>query len=257
MKKLIFGLSLLVLIPFTTNAKACEKYTAEEYNYIIQQSDPNDLDLSCKNGTLYTDEYLESIKNDSTVNYVNDNDGISLLYFTDQTFKLSIPSYKQEKNNWCGPANIKQVLQFINGTSKSQATYAKETKTDENGSAYVYLVRNILNKYTKSGYYSYTLGTNYNETSFRALVKENVHANKPLILHAKTKTLVKYNKTNLGHYITVGGLSEADYPGMDKTIIYFDTYSHNYGNGNTFGEQRDLLTNVFNTVNVSGRYIIK
>ena len=53
MKKLIFGLSLLVLIPFTTNAKACEKYTAEEYNYIIQQSDPNDLDLSCKNCKLY------------------------------------------------------------------------------------------------------------------------------------------------------------------------------------------------------------
>ena len=178
-------------------------------------------------------------------------------YYTLQTklsnFQFQVISKK--KVTGVDQPNIKQVLQFINGTSKSQATYAKETKTDENGSAYVYLVRNVLNKYTKSGYYSYTLGKNYNETSFRSLVKENVHANKPIILHAKTRTLVKYNETNLGHYITVGGLSESDYPGMDKTIIYFDTYSHNYGNGN--GEQRDLLTNVFNTVNVSGRYIIK
>lgn len=33
--------------------------------------------------------------------------------------------------------------------------------TDENGSAYVYLVRNVLNKYTKSGYYSYSLFRKY------------------------------------------------------------------------------------------------
>lgn len=40
-KNLILGLSMLVLVPFVTNAKGCENYTNEEYNYIIEQSDPN------------------------------------------------------------------------------------------------------------------------------------------------------------------------------------------------------------------------
>lgn len=253
-KNLILGLSMLVLVPFVTNAKGCENYTNEEYNYIIEQSDPNDLDLSCKNGTLYTDDYLKSIEDKAS--YKNDN-GISPQYYTDQTVKLAIPSYKQEKSYWCGPANIKQVLQFINGTSKSQSEYAKETKTEENGSAYVYLVRNVLNKYTKSGYYSYVLGTNYDETGFRALVKENVHANKPIILHAKTGSLEKYNGNDFGHYLTVGGLSETDHPLIPKSIVYFDTYSNNFGKGNTFGEQKVDLSDVFGTINISGRYIIK
>ena len=35
-KNLILGLSMLVLVPFATNAKECGNYTAEEYNYIIK-----------------------------------------------------------------------------------------------------------------------------------------------------------------------------------------------------------------------------
>ena len=39
-------------------------YTEEEYNYIIKNTDPADLDITCSNGTLYTDEYLLHLENE-------------------------------------------------------------------------------------------------------------------------------------------------------------------------------------------------
>ena len=37
---------------------------------------------------------------------------------------MSVPYYKQESNDYCGPATTKQTLQYINGTSLSQDAYA-------------------------------------------------------------------------------------------------------------------------------------
>ena len=67
--KKIFVFSAICTLAFATNVsadtkKTCENYTAEEYNYIVKNTDPVDLDTTCSNGTLYTDEYLLQLENE-------------------------------------------------------------------------------------------------------------------------------------------------------------------------------------------------
>ena len=67
--KKLFIFSAICTLAFVTNVsadtkKTCENYTAEEYNYIVKNTDPVDLDTTCSNGTLYTDEYLLQLENE-------------------------------------------------------------------------------------------------------------------------------------------------------------------------------------------------
>lgn len=40
---------------------------------------------------------------------------------------IAVPHYKQETNYYCAPATLKQTLQYINGKSLSQSTYASSS----------------------------------------------------------------------------------------------------------------------------------
>ena len=247
-----FALLGLVLMP---NAMAdtikCSDLTNEELKYIAEQSDPEILDLTCSNGTPFTDEYLDSSNNmQEYISSIGE-------YFEDRvtpysTQVLQVPEYIQEKNNWC--ANIKQVLQYYNGNSRTQAEYADETETDKYGSAYVFRVTNTLNKYAPSGVqYVHTIGSTWGENNFFYLMSASVMNRKPAILHALTKSLTIYNGKNLGHYLTVSGYIDE---WQSQSIAYVDTFSYDYGKGNVAGFHIDSKANVYKTVSNGSRYII-
>ena len=65
MNKKIFLFALIIFTFSVTNVSAqstCDsKYTPEVIASLQQNMDPADLDLSCSNGTPYTDEYLNTI----------------------------------------------------------------------------------------------------------------------------------------------------------------------------------------------------
>ena len=74
--KKLFIFSAICTLAFATNVsadtkKTCENYTAEEYNYIVKDTDPVDLDTTCSNGTLYTDEYLLQLENLTNTGYID------------------------------------------------------------------------------------------------------------------------------------------------------------------------------------------
>ena len=233
-------------------SNGCSNYTLEEYDYIVKNTAAEDLDLTCSNGTLFTDEYLQKV--DDELDDALDNI-VQPRYFVS---KLSITNYKQDNGYYCGPANVKQVVQYLNGSSSTQSTYANYMGTNSDGT-YVYAVRNALNYYTNQNY-NYVLGSNYNSSSFSTLVKNKISSNKPIILHANTASLAMYNGTSIGHYLTVNGYTYTaafgGNTGIDN-IYYVDTWYANYGNGNVLGEHMDTTSNVFNTVNSSSRYIIQ
>lgn len=257
--KKLFIFSAICTLAFATNVsadtkKTCENYTAEEYNYIVKNTDPVDLDTTCSNGTLYTDEYLLQLENELDKSLINSS--VQPRYYVN---KLSVTNYRQDNGYYCGPANVKQVVQYLNGSSASQSTYASYMETNSIDGTYVYAIRNALNNYTSQSY-SYVLGSNYNASSFSTLVKNKITANKPIILHSNTGSLSMYNGTSLGHYLTVNGYtytaSFGGSTGIDN-IYYVDTWYGSYGNGSVLGEHMDTATNVFNTVNSSSRYIIQ
>lgn len=256
--KRLLMFSTICALAFSTSVSAdtnnnCGNYTDEEYDYIIKNTNPNDLDTTCSNGTLFTDEYLLGVENE--LDSLDENTIQPRYYVT----KLSITNYQQENGYYCGPANIKQVVQFLNGSSSSQSTYANYMGTNSTDGTYVYAMKNALNNYTSQSY-SYVLGSNYTSSSFSTLVKNKISANKPIILHANTSSLTMYNGTSLGHYLTVNGYTYTaafgDSTGIDN-IYYVDTWYGSYGNGSVLGEHMDTTSNVFNTVNSSSRYIIQ
>lgn len=234
-------------------ADCTDYYTEEEYNYIVTNTDPIDLDLTCSNETLFTNEYLTGVHNH--LNSIN-SQAKKILSSKYLVYKLNVPNFRQQNNYYCGPANVKQVLHYLNGTSLTQNQYASQLGTTT--STYVYKIRDVLNN-NSTQTYSYTLGNNYNVSSFTNLVKTRTSQGKPIILHARTNSLYMYNYNDLRHYLTVNGhtLSAVwdDYNGIFN-IYYVDTYYEDFGRGSVLGEHMDSTDNVFGTVNISGRYII-
>lgn len=254
-KMILTGSILLSLLSINSananniNEKCYNYYTAQEIEYIIRESDPNDLDLTCSNGTIYTSQ-----KNYDDL-HLNENVPMP-TYFTAQ---LNVPTFKQEENYYCGYASVKEVLQHINGTSKSQSTYASEMGTS-GSSAVVYKIKNLLNNYISSPKYTYSLGRNYTLDTFKSLVENNIANNRPIIMHAKANYLTLYQNASfdIWHYYVIDGHTITGNEDNVKYIYYVDSWEANYGSGNTLGSHQDLTINALNSVQTteSSRYII-
>lgn len=78
--------------------------------------------------------------------------------------------------------------------------------------------------------------------------------NAPAILHASTKSLVSYNRTDLGHYLVAETVVENNVDGVLDEAGYVDPWYKDYGKESVFGKHFDSASNVFKVVN--GRYII-
>ena len=260
-KIFLFALMIFTLSLNDVNAQSvCDsKYTPEIIASLQQNMDPADLDLSCSNGTPYTDEYLNSI------NELKEKLGkitiIQPRYFVN---KLNVQSFQQENQSYCGPANVKQVLHYINNTSLSQSQYANDMTNSSGNFAYVYQIRDTLNKYLPSNdAYTYIPRTELTQSQFYKIINANINNRRPLILHANTGSLYMYNGHKTGHYITISGhtitgIINNDYSPIN--IYYVNTDYLNYGRGNVYGEFMDKFNNVYNALNpmYSGdvRYLI-
>ncbi len=254
-KILIMGVLTLGLLSINKiNASALEsvsekcysQYTEEQIKYILEQSDPKDLDLTCANDTIFS---KEKILNDENLN----KDVPTPFYFTNE---LNVTAYKQEKSYGCGYASVKEVLQNINGTSKSQSQYESEMG-NAGSSAVVYKIRNILNNYISGAKYTYTLGNTYSLDSFKSMVVNSITNKRPVIMHSISNSLPLYKRSSakVYHYYVIDGYSYNAF-GAGEYMFYVDSFSRDFGDGNTFGKHRATGKEAFDSVNISGRYVI-
>ena len=151
----------------------------------------------------------------------------------------------------------KEYIKNINILSESQDTYGIRMGTNSQIGTYVYKMRNELNYHQNYHRYSYTQKNPGMSNMFKEMIRSNIFygndtvvKGKPVILHARTGSLFKYNKVNIGHYLTVNG-----YNRFNHNIEYVDTWNANYGHGYTGGQNRDNFNAVFNTV-ANYRYVI-
>ena len=172
--------------------------------------------------------------------------------------KLSVTAYEQEKSYWCGPANIKQVIQYINGSSSSQSTYASSMGTNSTDGTYVYKMVNELNKRQSDFKYAYKyVSSSMSVDDFLEIVEKSIYAKKPMILHADTKSLSYYNGASLGHYLTLNGFAydvAGPMPSGKPQVYCVDSYYKDYGKGSVFGEHQISASSALNSV--KDRYII-
>ena len=242
-------------------------------DYILENSNSNDMFL--ENGVLnYSDEYINSmnIKNEELeksyqryletkkFNISDKDNGVSLYSirnivpygFTYTNRTLNVPTYQQETNYWCGPAAVKETLQFLNGSSLTQGQYANNMGTNSSIGTYVYKIRDELNSRQSKHYYQYEdINSETRFTQILIATVMNSDVGVPFILHAVTGSLYRYNGNSLNHYLVVNGGDMAN-----QKVTYVDSWAADYGRGTTLGRYTDSRTNVANTVTAANRFVI-
>lgn len=169
------------------------------------------------------------------------SDGLSVKAMpVTSSYLIDVPNYKQERNNWCGPACVRQTLAFHaqkGGISvsnvPSQSTLASALGIYNSGGASTASMTNLINSYKSSlGFSNYT----YSKCNF------NNQSNKVEWLYSMMKTRMVGKKCApilLFETGTAGGLQ--NYVGY--TYRHYNTIS---------GVQETIDAN---TNNIMGRYI--
>lgn len=219
MKKTICVLCSLIMvitmISFSASAydaQFCENeaYTSEEIAILNQ-----------KNAEAYN-EYL------SYKDMLTTNEEFSMMAMPVTTsYLIDVPNYTQEKNNWCGPACVRQTLAFHatkNGISlsnvPSQSTIATALGIYSSGGASSADMTTYINGFKNTlGFSNYTYSKcNYNNQSdkmewlYSAMRLRMKNQSCAPILLFETGTsggLQKYNNGNhIRHYNTISGVQE-------------------------------------------------
>ena len=198
---------------------------------------------------------LEEQERNSEILKEKDADLSISLFGWGDTIRPQMKIYEQENEYYCGPANVKIVLQSINGSSYSQGTYAYNMGTSRNYGTYVYRLVNELNAQLSVTSYAYAyIGSSSRQYLMDRLVSD-IKKNYPVILHADTRPLYMYYGNSLGHYLTVDSVI-ADGSDLNKItrVGYLDPFYEDYGRGKVFGSWTESFENIFQSV--LDRYLI-
>ena len=167
-----------------------------------------------------------------------------------------VPEYRQSRTNSCGAASALQVIvqqggaDGIGGTTytEKEETLMEEGLLDQNGSVYVYLVRDLINKYISGNTYAYINATNLSYSNFYTLVMTSLTNDCPIILHAMTQYIGYYNSNVWGHYIVGTHLFSL----TDQLVVNDCNYQDAYTGVHTIS-----MTEAYNSIHsTSGRYLI-
>lgn len=180
--------------------------------------------------------------------------GLMPMFWDNYNYAWVNTSLVQQINGYyCGPASVLMAIWGWGGNvsgstnTAKQNTLASAMGTTSSSGTYVYRVRDTLNSYLGSNFYSYYLGSSLDQTTFRVYVFNSLSKNRAPILHAKTEYLSYYNGHASGHYITA---TDFNYDNM--TIRLHDCNN----NSSYYGVRSVAWQQVYNSIYASGRYLI-
>lgn len=145
---------------------------------------------------------------------------------------LSITCFQQETTYWCGPATVKQVVHFLNGSSNSQAYYAEKLKTTTSGTDMT-LIPGVIKTETGVEYAYDSIGT---ESSWFDKIFVSVMNEQPAILDINTQNVSAFPYSSAGHFVNVSGYDATG----TKQVRITDPYVK--GLGNRWYNATDLYT---------------
>jgi len=115
--------------------------------------------------------------------------------------KFGITAFKQTNDYYCGPATVKQVINFNTGTSKSQAFYAGKLGTTTAGTDMT-KIAGVLNTYQSRTTYKYLSFTS--QLMWRNRVAMNTPSGIPTVMDISSKATNWLYETN-GHFLNTAG----------------------------------------------------
>ncbi len=122
-------------------------------------------------------------------------------------FSLSVPRYQQENGYYCGPATVKEILQYYNGSSLTQSQYASALGTTTLGTD-MPIITSVLNNNLSSNISPYSYDdtwTSFSEWSTR--VKYAIDTGHPVVVDINSSAgyaSLPY-ASSTGHYLAIIG----------------------------------------------------
>lgn len=118
------------------------------------------------------DEFVEEVEADSS-------DSLSTLSYDEGYYKiLAVTCYEQENSYYCGPATVKQVIQYLNGSSSAQKKYATELGTTTDGTDMT-KIAGVLNTHTSKGYVMQSIGS---KATWMSRIEADTKSSIPVVL---------------------------------------------------------------------------
>lgn len=238
MKKLMRSLSAilvtctcLLVFAFNTNASAAFESSNEnvkDASAVLSTQEQYEIFLSSDYATPEKIiEYREMMEEHE--NIIN---GASVQPRA-SSFYLGIPFYQQANGWYCGPASVRQVCGYLNGTSylPAQSEIAQEMGTTTAGTEQQSII-NYLNNHTNKTYETYWRGGKYTSASVLFnLIVEDINNYKPVVAHVATTTSNWLYYTP-GHYLCIDGyVSDTSSGGTSIYIVDPWLAGHNISNG--------------------------
>ena len=155
--------------------------------------------------------------------------------------KLDVIVFKQTETYWCGPATVKQVLHYINGSSLSQKTYAnKDNLNTTTSGTNMVNIDGVLNKYQTRNRYVYSQFANYDEWHTR--VRYDMVYGIPTVIDINSIGNSNWKYSTEGHFLCISGYDNSSgtlynyvadphytYPGTYKykaSVVYAVNRAH-------------------------------
>ena len=123
-----------------------------------------------------------------------------------QEVTLSVPRYAQETGYYCGPATVKEIIHYFNGSSQTQAQYAATLGTTTNGTTMTVIpgvLTNAIGSDMNQYYYDDTW-TTFSQWATRIMTA--IDEGNPVVVDVNASagyTSIPY--TGNGHYLAVIG----------------------------------------------------
>ncbi|WP_343248853.1 C39 family peptidase [Diplocloster hominis] len=125
---------------------------------------------------------------------------------------LSMICYRQENNYYCGPATVKQVVQYKNGNSNIQSYYAgllNTVETGDNRGTDMTRIAPVINSCIGSSYYVMAEIPGDSLTWFNR-IRTGISAHYPTVLDINTNSVSEFPYKTSGHYICTSGFRVAE-----------------------------------------------
>lgn len=246
MKKIVISILIVLIAPFMTiNAQSISNYTEEQLKQSgglenLLENNQKDQFKESKMYESFTNNNKGIYNIDATLNNATIQNGGNKICILNICMLFTEEIVKQENNYYCGPASVKQTLNFIIGSSatSTQSYYASNMGTTSASGTYVYKIAEELDKHQSVNDYGWREIVNGNDKLWDPVYYDIGTIKVPLIARVDTSELEIYNGAQFTHYLTIHGFGT----NISKTILYIDSYD---GIDGVFGQQADTLNNFY------------
>ena len=153
------------------------------------------------------------------------NNGVMPLL--DERVTINVPVFEQENSSYCGPATVKQVIHYINGSSLTQSEYASALGTTIADGTDFTRIPAVLNTAVGAGTYVYDENVSDSFANWCTELVSSIYYNKPALLDINTNSVSSFPYNSTGHIVNVSGY---EYGINEDYFRITDPYTPGLGN---------------------------